>query len=280
MASIQSISSGLTLGGDGIWYGVGASKVSYPDDGHHACLAVEDRSFWFRHRNACIKAAIAAYPPDDHGTIFDIGGGNGFVSLALAKAGYDMVLVEPGRSGAVSAKQRGLPHVVCATTSSARFHPCSLPAVGLFDVIEHIADEVAFLCTIRELMRPSGLLYITVPAYPLLWSADDVTAGHFRRYTRRSITRTLAETGFSIEFATYFFRFLPFPIFALRTTPFILGITRKKQLILDVERDHAVRGGISATILRKLLQPEVAAISLGKPLKFGGSCLVVARRCA
>ena len=142
MADIQSISTGLTLGKDGIWYASDVEKISYPSGGNEECFSVEESSFWFRHRNNCIVSVVNSYPPANKGKIFDIGGGNGFVSSSLANAGFDVALVEPGQTGACYAKARGIKNVICATTSTAQFKPNSLPAVGLFDVIEHMENDV------------------------------------------------------------------------------------------------------------------------------------------
>ena len=38
-------------------------QLSYPEDGNARCLAIEDSSFWFRHRNRCIVAAVSRYRP-------------------------------------------------------------------------------------------------------------------------------------------------------------------------------------------------------------------------
>ncbi len=182
MVDIQSISTGLQLGNDGIWYSSNTEDISYPSDGNDACFAIEENSFWFKHRNNCIASVVKSYPPKSNGTIFDIGGGNGFVSLGLANSGFNVVLVEPGKFGASNTKKRGLSNVICATTDTAKFNPHSLPAVGLFDVMEHIEDDLNFLKSIKELMKKNARLYVTVPSYSFLWSAEDVFAGHFRRY--------------------------------------------------------------------------------------------------
>jgi len=50
----------------------------------------------------------------------------------------------------------------------------------------------------------------------LLWSNEDVHAGHYRRYTK-SMSNILKEAGFRIEFSSYIFSILPFPIFLLRS---------------------------------------------------------------
>src|SRR5215813_1634544 len=90
----------------GFWVANASSPVSYPEDGNAECRSVEDSSFWFAHRNACIVEVMKRFPPS--GLILDIGGGNGFVSLALEKAGWEVALIEPGIQGAINAKARGL----------------------------------------------------------------------------------------------------------------------------------------------------------------------------
>lgn len=277
MADIQSVSTGLRLGEDGIWYASDAENISYPSGGNEACFSVEDDSFWFKHRNHCIVSVVNSYPPKNNETIFDIGGGNGFVSLGIADAGFDVALVEPGTRGAYYAKTRGIKNVICATTSTAQFKLHSLPAVGLFDVIEHIEDDIAFLRSIKELMKEGGYLYATVPAYSFLWSEEDVTAGHYRRYTLNSLSKVLRSAGFHIEFSSYIFRFLPLPIFLLRTLPFKLGISKEAKKTSNISRDHAAKGGMTRKILDTLLQSEIKNLSQKNSMAFGGSCLIVAK---
>lgn len=277
MIDIQSISAELKLGDNGIWFSPDNQNISYPPTGNESCFSVEDGSFWFKHRNNCIASVVKSYPPEDNGTIFDIGGGNGFVSLGLANAGFDVALVEPGRVGAVNAKNRGLKNVICATTNTAKFKQHSLPAVGLFDLIEHIEDTLAFLKSIRGLIKKGGRLYATVPSYSFLWSEEDILAGHFRRYTLEDISNVLKSAGFEVEFSSYIFRFLPIPIFLLRVLPYKLGLSKAERKAPNASRDHAVKGGLTAHILSVILQPEIENINKKKAMAFGGSCLIVAK---
>jgi 2-polyprenyl-3-methyl-5-hydroxy-6-metoxy-1,4-benzoquinol methylase len=276
MVDIQTIADGLTLGGDGIWYSSGTTTLSYPFDGNDVYAAVEEASFWFKHRNNCIVAVVNAYPSADRGAIFDIGGGNGFVSAALAASGHDVVVVEPGPRGALNAKRKGLDTVVCASTDTAGFRSHSLPAVGLFDVVEHIRDDVSFLTSIRGMVKHGGRLYITVPAYPFLWSAEDVSAGHCRRYSLTSICEVIKRAGFAIEFASYIFRWLPIPIALLRSLPYRLGIARSEPKTEQVVHDHVVQSGTLAKMLDVAWNAEVKRLTRREPMRFGGSCLVVA----
>lgn len=276
---IGAISTGLTLAESGIWMDDSNHVLSYPEDGNASCLSIEEGSFWFRHRNDCIVAAAKLFPPPDPGTIFDIGGGNGFVSVGLTAAGFEVVLVEPGPNGASNARRRGLPHVVCAVADTTRFAAHSLPAAGLFDVIEHIEDDHAFLEEMRQLLVPGGRLYATVPAHAALWSEEDAKAGHFRRYTRRSLSELFKATGFEIEFLTYFFAILPLPIFLRRTLLGRLPLLRQKEPTeaRDVSVDHAAPPGMAGSVLQWFLTLERQRIETGRPIGFGASCLIVAR---
>lgn len=279
MISISTIAPKLRKNREGIWTSAADSDVSYPEEGHDTFRAVEEKSFWFEHRNRCILSVMKRLPPA--GALFDIGGGNGFVSLALEAAGFETVLVEPGPRGASHAKARGLKTVICATTESAGFKPGSLPAVGLFDVIEHVRDDIAFLKSIRSLLLKNGRIYVTAPAYPALWSDEDGAAGHFRRYRVMDLEKTAEQAGFEVEFSSHIFRFLPIPIALFRCLPYRLGLSRSRGKLLsekDVRRDHAAGGGILKNAVEFLLRSEPARLSAGEPMGFGGSALVVARK--
>lgn len=274
---VQAVSANLKLGQDGIWYSEETQEISYPADGNEASFTIEDKSFWFKHRNNCILTTVKSYPPEENGTIFDIGGGNGVVSLALAASGFDVALLEPGRTGASNGKRRGLETVICATTVTAQLKPNSLSAVGLFDVVEHIEDDLSFLMSLRGLMKEKGRLYITVPAYSFLWSGEDVLGGHYRRYTRTSICRVIKNAGFDVEFSSYIFRFLPIPIVLLRVLPYRLGLTFSKNKTQTVARDHVAQGGSIANVLSFILNSEIENLQNNNAMSFGGSCLIVAK---
>jgi SAM-dependent methyltransferase len=274
MMDLAQLATNLSRDPIGLWVErtpPATAPLSYPEAGNAVCAEIEDRSFWFRHRNRCILAAMSRHPPG--GTVFDVGGGNGAVSRELVRHGIDTVLVEPGRTGAENAHRAGLADVVCATLDGAGFRDHSLPAVGLFDVIEHIEQDGAFLDRVRRALVPGGRLYLTVPAYQAIWSAEDDRAGHFRRYTRRSLCSLLATHSFAVDQATYFFWCLPAPIFLLRSLPSRVGLRGGRDTDRAV-REHAASRGAAA--LQRLLAWEPAAIAHGARIPVGGSILVAA----
>lgn len=229
--------SGTLQQHDGIWRPAQISNVSYPEDGNDACFQIEEGSYWFAHRNECILTLLSQFPPG--GEVYDIGGGNGFVSLALQNAGIESVLVEPG-SGACNASRRGVSRVIHAALEDTGFAESSLPAAGAFDVVEHIDDDVAFLRTIHRFLKPGGRFYGTVPALQALWSEEDVHAGHFRRHDQNGITSRLRSAGFEVEFVAYFFSWLVLPVFLLRSVPFRLRGTPPKPTLDSAKRDHTL----------------------------------------
>lgn len=271
--NVDETAGNLEQGEHGIWFSKNRSEVSYPSSGNETCYAIEDGSFWFHHRNRCILAGVRAFPPA--GAIFDIGGGNGFVSQGLQSAGWDAVVVEPGVVGAMNARRRGLVNVICSTIEDAEFQAHSLPAIGIFDVLEHVEDDLRFLRRLRELLLPNGRMYVTVPTYQWLWSSDDIFAGHFRRYTLGSLVSAVVRAGFEVEFASYIFAVLPLPIFLARTFPSRLQVR-------DVAKTHGgAREHLAHFGLRKLLDGlfawERKAIELQRSIPFGSSCLLVAK---
>ena len=275
---ISAISTNLHLNSSGIWQSNDCEEISYPALGNESCFLVEDNSFWFKHRNQCITTIVKQFPPVNNGAIFDVGGGNGYVSLGLTQAGFDVVLVEPGAQGAKNAQTRGIEHIVCATTNTAQFKPNTLAAIGVFDVIEHMQDDHAFVNDMQQLLQPEGRIYATVPAYQGLFSEEDELAGHYRRYCLPQICTLLEQNGFEIEYSSYFFRFLPLPILLLRTLPYRLGIRNGQKPAEQISNDHQVNDNIVTKIVNSLLKGELNNLNHHKSMKFGGSCLIVGKK--
>jgi hypothetical protein len=212
---------------------------------------------------------VGRTPPS--GPIFDLGGGNGFVAKTLHDNGFATVLVEPGRVGCENAKARGLPVVARATAQSAGFRPGSLPAVGLFDVLEHIEDDREMLVWLLEKLTPGGRLYLTVPAFQVLWSYEDVHAGHFRRYRCKRIVELLTATGFRVDYSSYMFFPLVLPILISRTLPTRLGL-RKSVSDETTQSEHAPMG---QRALSRILAPESERIERGVRATFTGSSIIL-----
>lgn len=269
----------LILSSDRIWTSDRGGPVCYPEAGNEGTFAVEETSFWFRHRSACILSLVRRLPPfdgprgDGAGVrpILDVGAGNGAVTAALIAAGHATIALEPG-AGARNAAARGLPAVIRARFEDLTFRPGAISAVGLFDVLEHIQDDVGFLAKVHAALAPGGRLYLTVPAGPWLWSVDDEYASHWRRYTQRALRRALTAARFRVEVASFFFTLLVVPIFLCRRLPTLAGRRRLEQA--SRVREHEALREPLASLVGRLLELELRWLDRGHVLPFGGSLIV------
>ena len=272
---IQDIAPDLTQDTHGIWRTPLSSDISYPDDGNQRCFELEEASFWFNHRNRCITALVKKYPPK--GFILDVGGGNGYQSHRLITEGFDVALLEPGPSGALNARtKRQIPTVICATLQDANLRPGSIPAIGLFDVLEHIPDDEDFVDRIYTLLKPGGLFYCAVPVYQWLWSYADDMVHHCRRYSEERLYALLGKRFQKVYFS-YYFKDLTLPVFFLRTLPHKVGLSRDRGLISNAN-EHGARSSVFSKLMTNLLEYEAHLIQEGTEQLMGPSVLFAARK--
>jgi SAM-dependent methyltransferase len=269
---LYDIAPGLSLDPAGYWLSPEQVKISYPPDGNDNCLTMEEASFWFTHRNRAIIAAVRRHPPAG-GPIFDVGAGNGYVSQALETAGFPTIAIEPNRAGAGNAAARHVSHVVCGSLPSKAFRTGTAGAIGLFDVLEHVEADRDFLQALRPYLKSKGRLYLTTPAFPRLWSENDVRAGHFRRYTIAALAAVVAAAGYRVEYATYVFWCLPLPIFLFRTLRTKLNADCSRT---SPRREHTLGNATLRRLAGLGFSFEIGRIARGASIPFGGSCLLVA----
>tara|TARA_B100000519_G_scaffold200416_1_gene213539 strand:- start:3 stop:833 length:831 start_codon:yes stop_codon:yes gene_type:complete len=273
---IKNITRNLKKTNDGIYYSKQNSEISYSEKFHDSFIDIEENSFWFKHRNNIISESIKRYNSDK--VFFDIGGGNGFVAKRLQDEGSKVILVEPGKTGAMNGYKRGIKHVFNTTLNDAGFEDEIIDSVGLFDVIEHIKDDYLFMCDINKYMKKSGYIYITVPAYNLLWSNEDYKAGHFRRYTINDLNRLLKRSGYNIIYSTYIFSILPLPIFLFRKVPSILGFLKNVEKNGTHRSTHKKRNNLLGKLIERIWEWELSKIEKNKKIPFGGSCFLIGQK--
>lgn len=100
----------------------------------------------------------------------------------------------------------------------------------LFDVIEHIDDQIQFVESALYHLKKGGILAVNVPALQSLYSDYDLAAGHIRRYNINSIK--LLEKNLTIKklILTYW-GFPLLPILMIRKL--ILGLSKNKNQTIN-----------------------------------------------
>ena len=173
--------------------------------------AIEGRHFWFAGRRALFDRLRRKYLRLSPGRVLDVGCGTGSEAARISSEGLAVVGLdrrpESLRAARPSAGRLGM------LNGDAVQLPCggeSFDAVFLLDVLEHV-DDVSALREARRVLSPGGFLFLSVPAYPRLWSYRDEDAGHRRRYTRASLEKAARAARLEIREIGYY-QCLLFPL--------------------------------------------------------------------
>jgi SAM-dependent methyltransferase len=179
------------------------------DEAYRLMAELDETYWWFQARREIVCDVVARFVPPG-GAILDYGGGTGALAARLCGQGYRVVAADVSRPMLASCRERGIPTI---DLDAETIPPASADCVLACDVLEHVEDDVGLLNEFRAALRPGGLFLGTVPAYEFLWSGEDHVSSHFRRYTRRSLVRTLESAGYEVAWVSYFNTLL-FPLAA------------------------------------------------------------------
>ena len=238
------------------------------DPAYLAAHVEEDRRHWyFRGRATVINAALRRVLPPRRLRLVDIGCGTGAVLRDLGELG-DAVGIEANDTLLAVARSAGLDARKGALPDDLPIAPGWADVVLLLDVIEHLDDDLGALHGAAALLGTGGVLVLTVPAYPWLWSAHDAILGHRRRYVARGLRRLVERAGYRVERLTYFNTVL---------FPAIAGRRLYKRWRGDNRHDLERPGPLVNSALERLFSLERHVVPT-VALPFGTSLFVVARR--
>jgi SAM-dependent methyltransferase len=172
--------------------------------------------WWWRARADILIRTLKRLGPRPPSAILDVGCGNALSFRALAEFGtvrgieVDPRLLDdsgPFRTQ-ISTEPLG---------SAVYDDPCwRFDMITALDVIEHIDDDRGAVAAMAGMLKPGGLMVITVPAFQLLWDHHDEINHHRRRYSARGLERVLPCHGIELLELRYLFPSLVVPKFAVR----------------------------------------------------------------
>jgi SAM-dependent methyltransferase len=171
----------------------------------HLVAELEHSHFWFTGRRELVQRLLDRHVCERVGSAVDVGCGTGsFLDVLALYAerirGLDR-LVWPDD-----------PRIVAGSAERMPLETGSVDLIVALDVLEHVDDREA-LRECARVLRDDGVLVLTVPAFPSLWSSRDQLAGHRRRYRKAELTRQLKDSGFEVAETTYY-QFVLFPFLA------------------------------------------------------------------
>jgi SAM-dependent methyltransferase len=261
---------------------IGATRTSYDPEFFAKLADVEGRHFWFRTRNEVITALLEQLTKDcsDGFRVLEVGCGTGNVLQALEKACPRGVVVgmDLFAEGLVFARKRTRCQLVQGDVERPAFG-VPFDVVGAFDVVEHLPDDLRILRSLRAMLRPGGVLLLTVPAYRSLWSYFDEASHHCRRYEPPELREKLKDAGLEVEFLSPFMASV-YPLMWLVRT---VGSARRRQNVssetdVSLSMDELrIIPGVNE-LLSFVLRQEAKLLRARRTLPFGSSLIAAARR--
>lgn len=233
---------------------------------------LEAENFWFRARNELILWALKTYKPDAS-TFLEVGCGTGFVLSGVARACPEMTLSgsEIFLAGlSYAAKRVPSAHFMQMDARRVPFVE-EFDAIGAFDVLEHIEEDEIVLAQLYRAIKPGGVLLLTVPQHPWLWSASDQYACHVRRYTRSEIEKKVLTAGFELLRSSSFVTSL-LPVMVLSRF-----FHKKKIKNFDPTSELKINSKLNELFYRLMIL-DILGIKRGINLPIGGSRIIVAHK--
>lgn len=131
--------------------------------------------------------------------VLNAGAGQGSFSLRLARLGFEVTSVDESPA-AVDVLRLRLPgRIELADVAALPFASKSFDAAVLGEVLEHVSDDAGALSEVARVLRPGGVLAVSVPANPARFGPSDRWAGHLRRYSRRMLVDACERSGFRVH---------------------------------------------------------------------------------
>ncbi|MGH9318085.1 MAG: class I SAM-dependent methyltransferase [Thermoanaerobaculia bacterium] len=224
-----------------------------------------ERHWWWRAREDLILSALNDWTPSQGwGPILDVGCGDGLSFEKLERLGpvegieMDSTAIRP--DGPWASRIRLGPF-------DSSFEPGKKYALVLMlDVLEHLPDAVMALRRAVELLQPQGIVLLTVPAFPILWTSHDELNHHYVRYTRSSLGDLAKRAGVRLLSSRYFFGW---------TVPVKLAVRVKESLLGAEPTPPSIPPAWLNRALYRFSRLE-ERLFRGLPLPLGSSLLAIA----
>jgi SAM-dependent methyltransferase len=183
------------------------SRRSYDPEFFNHLARIESKHFWFRTRNRVIASLVEQLTealPDGY-RVLEVGCGTGNVLRALEKTCRrgTVVGMDLFAEGLAFARTRTSCGLVRGNLEQPGFG-VQFDLIGAFDVVEHLPGDLQVFRSIHAMLKPGGVLLLTVPAHQSLWSYFDEVSHHCRRYEIADLRGKLNQTGFEVEFLSQF----------------------------------------------------------------------------
>lgn len=174
-----------------------AEDYAYLLPDHWLLDSSKDSSIWTAMHHAYVARVVDIVVRSGSKRIIEVGCGDGWNCGKLLEQGLSVVGVDWSKNGIDHAKRMApTGEFYCGDITDpefARAFPEPFDAAVFVEVLEHIPPEhcVGALRSIRDLLRPGGLLVLTTPSvnYP------NTNSSHYRHFTEQVLRDLVSEVG-------------------------------------------------------------------------------------
>jgi len=238
-------------------------------DAYLSLHAHEELHWWFVARRRIIKKVLNYYFAGKKlNGILEVGCGSGG-NLELLSCFGKVHAMEMDAYCVEMANTRKICHVKSGSLPDDVPFTEKFELICMFDVLEHVDEDVKALKAISERLSDDGILFVTVPAYGFLWSNHDVVLNHKRRYMKRQLLDVFAKAGMRPVYSTYFNTFLMPLVLLVRAYNKLTGKSKGD--------DNKLSPKAVNNLLNKVFSSERFIIP-GMSMPFGVSILIVAKK--
>lgn len=164
---------------------------------HAEIAALENTNWWYATRRDLLASLLKRFAK--HGeTALDVGCGVG--------SNYPVIAAHASRVIGLDISAEALENLhgtynekVLASVEEMPIPDAFVDIVVCADVLEHVDDTKA-VRDIHRILKPGGLVFVTVPAGMSLWNENDDYGHHLRRYRKSELRSVFADNNFDIRY--------------------------------------------------------------------------------
>lgn len=147
-------------------------------------------------RDDCLGSLIRSWKP---GNFLEIGPGTGDTTKIFLEQGFEGTCCDISKESRekVAINLREYASRLKIVEDLSRLEKKSFDYLFIFDVIEHIEDDLRMLKELTEYLKDGGILLMSVPAHKKMFGRSDELMGHFRRYEKGELFNLIERSGYS-----------------------------------------------------------------------------------
>jgi len=232
---------------------------------------VEKEHWYYSGKREFVRAWLQRIrPPQPADVLLDCGAGTGLFAAEM-EACCRVLVLDDHEESLRRLRLRFRPdQILSLSGDQIPLAEQTLDYVTALDVLEHTPDAGAVVAGFHRVLKPGGVVVVTVPAGMELWSDWDVGLHHYRRYSRANLRALFPAQKWELLHVNYT---------NVAVYPAVWAVRKWRRLFParpgTVRTEDRVPAPWLNGFLRRLL---VATAGWRLPLPFGVSLLLVARR--